>query len=368
MLSASDVATAIANYAANTANGVGVNSLDGDGLSDTPPDPSPTAYAAYGQDACVNPVLPVSGQDSNGVMRNYTFAPIVSNTMSYFGRCFRTGVAPDNRFTQLQIERMHATLQSDKRRHLIERPCPPDFFGVDAADFQTCFDYWVHRGLWPVTLSADLAGSRVVMAGSFQPGANRPVRTLMTPQQYQDAVDMFFQQGFRPGRVTAMRRGNNTRFTAIWTPIDGQFEARHGLTLEQFNAKWQEKRQQGFLHTDLHIYPTPSGLRVHSVWVKRPYEDYATYYGMTAQQYQQRFNDFWTKGLRVTTFVAYPTGQGMRYAAIWEKKPGAWAHYFGMSGADFQKRYDDFAKQGLRLHQVQVYDGGKRFSAIWTKP
>jgi len=87
---------------------------------------------------------------------------------------------------------------------------------------------------------------------------------------------------------------------------------------------------------------------------------------MTSDQYNTRFTQFWNQSLRVTHFVAYPDSGGWRFAAIWEKVPGAWAHYYGMSSDEYQQKYNMFASQGLRLWQVQGY--GDRYSAVWFKP
>lgn len=338
-----------------------IAALDGDLMSDTAPDPGSKLYKALGWDRC-DPTKGTFNLKGNldGKPYNFTFTPPRSNIMTY-GAC---GALPG--FTPKQIARIHKTLQHPSRRMLIVPPCSPDFHDLPANQFQTCFDYWVHRGLWPVTLSATRIGPKTLIAGSFQKGKSRPVRSLVTGTMYQAAFTTFRNEGFRPGRMSATRTSAGTRFTAIWTPIDGEFEARHSLTLGAFAVMWKSMRQQSFLNTDLFIYPTGSGLRVASVWVKQPFEDYATYYDMTSAQYNKRFKEFWAKGLRVTCFVAYPVSSGYRYAAIWEKVAGDWAHYYGMTSAQYQKRYGELAKKGLRLHQVQAY--GTRYSAIWTKP
>ena len=87
---------------------------------------------------------------------------------------------------------------------------------------------------------------------------------------------------------------------------------------------------------------------------------------MTGAEYNKKFKDLWDKGLRVTCFSAYKSGSSYRFAAIWERVPGAWGHWFGMDGAAYQKKYNEMAKTKHRLHQVQPY--GKFYSGIWTKP
>ncbi len=340
-------------------NGGKNKALNGDLITDTPPDPNPTIYDAMGWPRCDSKTRVVTGSYGGKTYR-YSFDPQVDNVMSYFS------CPMPRKLTKGQRDRIHLTLEHKSRKLLVQPPCPPDFHGLPAGQFQLCFDYWVNRGLWPRTLSATLTGSTLRMAGSFQKRSPRPVRHLISGSSYQAAFETLKKAGYRPERVTAAKTSGGTRFTAIWTRTDGVFEARHGLTLAAFDSLWHSLYKKGYVNTDLSVYATGSGPRVAAVWVKRSSKGYATYYGMTSSQYNKRFEEFWKKGLRVVCFSAYRVGNAYRYAAIWERLPGSWAHYYGMTSSGYQKRYNELAAKGLRLHQVQAY--GTRFSAVWTKP
>lgn len=341
------------------ANGGTEAALDGDLLGDTAPDCGAVPYDAAGWAHGAADRTTVTFEQSTGsAPYDFTFTPPRDNAMSYFtpGRA--------QTFTAQQRQRVQETLQHDRRRRLSEWPCPPDFHDLEVTRFQGCFDYWVHRCRWPHTLGATFTGGQVLMAGSFQPGPDRPVRHLMTSAQYQSSFEQFRELGFRPARVVGTPTPGGPRYTAIWTPIDGDFEARHVLPLDEYEHLWHDFRTQGWLQVDLSIYATTDGPRAASVWVQRPFDDYASYFGMTASEYQQRFEDLWERGLRVTTFSAYRDGDDDRYAAIWERVPGRWGHWFGLTSSEYQQKYDEMAAAGLRLHQVQLY--GATFSGIWT--
>ncbi|MBI1742942.1 hypothetical protein HYR54_07725 [Candidatus Acetothermia bacterium] len=335
------------------AAGNSANALDGDLLSDTPPEAGTTYYVnQVNSNPCAGP--------GSYVINGITFTPDRQNVMSYFGGC-----QPPYNLSPQQIQRIRATLQHQSRLMLIQVPCFPDFHNLPSERLQTCFDYWVHRGLWPVTLSSNQQGSQIYMSGSFQAGANRPVRDLITAQQYEQAFVDFRAQGFRPGHVNILNIGGSLRFTAIWTPIDGAFESYWGMTSNQYEDRWHQLRSQGYLQTDLFVYQD-NGLKFAATWVKKPFTDYASYWGMTSDQYNTRFSQFWNQGLRVIHFVAYRDGEDWRYAAIWEKLPGGWAHYYGMTADQYQQKYNELAAQGLQLYQIHAY--GDRFSAVWYKP
>jgi hypothetical protein len=99
-----------------------IAALDGDGLSDTPPDPSPILYAAHSQDICANAQITALGKIS-GAPVSFTFSPDPNNVMSYFGGCPPAGSEPiPFHFSAQQIDRMISTLGHSSRRTLIESP------------------------------------------------------------------------------------------------------------------------------------------------------------------------------------------------------------------------------------------------------
>src|SRR5262249_784730 len=127
----------------------------------------------------------------------------------------------------------------------------------------------------------------------------------------------------------------------------------------------QTRRADGWVQVDLAIR-SGADPRFTSVWEKRPFEDYASFWGMTAQQYQDRFAQFGANGLRTVRFCRYMHGSHERFPAILEKLPGTWAHYFGMDHAAYQTRWEEMARAQLRVHHLHSYD--RWFSAIWHLP
>jgi hypothetical protein len=238
----------------------------------------------------------------------------------------------------------------------------PDFHGVPIDRFQTCFDYWRHRGLEAQTLSCTASQ----ISGSFQSGPRMPVWIMMTSAEYQQRFDQYFEQNLRPARVTVAETPSGARYTGIWQTIEASFHANHRMTVPAFDAEWHTKRKANWLNTDLYIYRDGGALLASATWVKKAWDDYSTYYGMTSDEYVEKRRDFGKKGLVVTSFCAYQDGGQWRYCAIWEKLSGSWPHWFNMSSSSYQQKYNQYSADGYRLHQIQAY--GNLFSAIWRKP
>jgi hypothetical protein len=338
------------------ARGATTAAFNGDSLSDTNPDCCRNLYDLRGLShtnsgpASVTIKGKVGGKDYS-----FTLTPPRDNLMSYFFWGAAQKLTPQQKAT------IKATLQSDRRKILIEPPCFPDFHDVPNSRFQLCFDYWRNRGLEPHTLSI----TKTHVSGSFQAGPAMPVWTMLTFDDYQHRFDQYFAQNMRPARVIVTETGAGPRYTGIWRSVEAPFEASHALTIADFDQRWHDKRKAGWLNTDLFIYRSGNELRAAATWVHKQWDDYATYYGMTADEYVQRYDDFRKKGLRVTSFCAYVSGSEWRYCAIWEKVPGDWAHWFRMTANEYQQKYNELAATGHRLHQIQAY--GDRFSAIWVK-
>jgi hypothetical protein len=240
-----------------------------------------------------------------------------------------------------------------------------DFHGLPAERFPALYDHWTERGRTPVTLSPSLRNGRVYMAGSLQPGPIRPVSFLVPADHYEFQLAAMRGWGLRPAQVTIRKTGEGLRFTAIWIEAEGPFESRWGMGPAEFHARWRLLRAQGYLTTDLDAYQD-GGLRFAATWVKRDFQDCATYFGMTGAQYQRRSRRLGREGLQPTCFVAYPDAGDMYYAAVWEQVPGEWLHRFGLTGEEYRQQHEEQAARGFRLHQIFAY--GSRYSAIWRKP
>jgi hypothetical protein len=261
-----------------------------------------------------------------------------------------------------------------------QAPCPPDFYGVPAEQFKACFDYWTNQGKYPVTLSAYQVNNAIYFTGSFQQVAPRYVRTLMTPQQLQQYFNEYQAQGYRPEQKSVLTTANGPLFTVIWVKDRAPFESRSGMTQEEYAEKFKQMRAAGWVNVDITPYRDDLVATKYSgVWVKRAFTDYATYADMTDADYKAKFDQFHKQGFRVTRFVEYKklklvkssTGNNLipsfenRYAAIWEKMPGAYYHYYHLTQGEFQTKYNQLSAQGFRLYNLSALND--RVSAIWVK-
>jgi hypothetical protein len=118
MPSAAQVQQALVDFVSGH-NGT-ASALDGDQLSDTPPDPSWPLFRALGLDPCTTSSITATGT-AGGVARSISFAPSTSNVMSYLPQCGveADGTATPLTFTAQQVAAMHHVIGTVASRKLV---------------------------------------------------------------------------------------------------------------------------------------------------------------------------------------------------------------------------------------------------------
>ena len=191
----------------------------------------------------------------------------------------------------------------------------------------------------------------------------------LTSAQYQTAFNDLRDRGYRLTAVSGYD-SNGARYAAVWKKVPGPaWEARHGLTGEQYQAAFDTLGRQGYRITYINGYAVAGQARYAAIWEKRGGPAYIARHGLTAPQYQAAVTEADRDGYALTHLSAYSVGGSPRFAAIFEKVPGAWLARHGLTAAEYQTAFDTFGRQGWRLKMVNGYrDGGTdRYAALWTK-
>jgi serine/threonine-protein kinase len=245
--------------------------------------------------------------------------------------------------------------------------CTAEFTTIRSDQFQPCLDYWSGKGYSPLTFAAtkekDTEGT-AVLTGAFQAsGANKI--TLLEPaeKRLQDLAE-FKRQNYRPDSVSVLKGPGGPRFTTIWTPVQGAYEARGALNQAELEHRIQQHDSDGLAIVDVVAFGPKDLLRFHAIWNQTGVPARALL-NLSAQDLRQQFGKMQQDGYVVGRVSSYRTGDGVRYAAIFEKGQPESACYVGMTGFDLQIRQNEAVTKGMRLHYISHSDG--RFSAVWRK-
>ena len=167
--------------------------------------------------------------------------------------------------------------------------------------------------------------------------------------------------------ATARERGRE--FNAVWQLCDGPaWQARHGLTNDQYQAAFDDLTQQGFRLVCVSGYAENGQARYAGIWEQREGPDWQARHGLSRSQYQQTFDQMAADGFAPVQVCGYRVNVDVRFAAIWERRPGlGWVGRHGLTSSEYQKAFDEQLAAGFRLVSVSGYSdtGIARYAAVW---
>lgn len=200
------------------------------------------------------------------------------------------------------------------------------------------------------------------------------VRINMTSQEYQATFTDLTSKGFRVSNVSGYSVGGQERYAATFTktPIPGMsaWQARHGMTGAQYQQAFDSFTGQGYRLLDVSGYQVGGEAHYAAVWVKAPGPAFQARHGLTADQYQQTFNQMTAQGFRLVHVNGYGVNGQAFYAAIWEKNNGTpFVARHGLSATDYQAAFNQYTGQGYRLMDVCGYAVGNQtlYAGVWAK-
>lgn len=188
---------------------------------------------------------------------------------------------------------------------------------------------------------------------------------------YQQAFDSLVGQGFRLTTVNGYSQGAQSRFNAVWVKRDGPaWQARHGLNAADYQTTFDSLVSQGFRLTNVSGYAEAGQARYAAIWEQRPGPDWQARHGLSRQQYQRAFDDLAAQGFVLVQVSGYRVGVDVQFAAIWERLDGvAFVGRHGLTSSQHQKAFDELVGQGFTLKWVSGYSdtGIARYASVWHK-
>jgi hypothetical protein len=125
-----------------------------------------------------------------------------------------------------------------------------------------------------------------------------------------------------------------------------QWQARHGLTSEQYQATF-DLVSQGYRLVQVSGYSINNEDRYAAIWELSSGPAWQARHGLISEQYQATFDDLVSQGYRLVQVSGYSVNNEDRYAAIWELSSGpAWQARHGLTSEQYQATFDDLVSQG----------------------
>lgn len=207
------------------------------------------------------------------------------------------------------------------------------------------------------SLTAGAKHARYAAIWEKKSGPAWVARHGLTSAEYQEQFTKLGKQGYRLVYVSGYDIGGKDHYAAIWEKKSGPaWVARHGLTAAEYQEEFTKLGKQGYRLAHINGYSVGGKVRYAAIWEKKPGPAWEARHGLTSAEYQQVFNELGKKNYRLVHVNGYGVGGKVRYAAIWEKKSGpAWMARQGMTSAGYQEEFNYLAKDGYRLSLVSGY-------------
>jgi len=242
--------------------------------------------------------------------------------------------------------------------------------------YQMAFnDYVGNHGMQLMSLSG-YGGTTPLFAALWIKNATPPAwqaRHGLTAADYQATFNQLTAAGFHPTLVNGYATPNGPRFACIFTNgPTGAWVARHGLTAAQYQAAFNDLVGQGYMLDWVSGYFDGQQDLYAAIWRKQANTPaWEARHGLTADDYQAYFNDVVGRGFKPAVVCGYSDGSRDRYAAIFRKTANtpAWQARHGLTPDQYQTTFDQLIAQGYRLELVNGYtvNGRDRLAGIWTK-
>ena len=194
---------------------------------------------------------------------------------------------------------------------------------------------------------------------------------LLTPQQYQKKYDDYKKKGYRLTHVDGFNVGHKIYYAASWAKSKGpQIAARHGMTASQYQAKYDEFKKKGYRLALIDGVKNGTKASYTAIWKKQAGLPMKTHHGMTDEVYGKKYVEYKKKGFRLIWIEGFSVNQKPYFNAIWEKKSGPnLATFHKMTSNEYQAKVNDYSRKGYQLRLVNAYNVGHTdyYAAIWEK-
>jgi hypothetical protein len=140
---------------------------------------------------------------------------------------------------------------------------------------------------------------------------------------HQAAFDDLSGHGYRLAKITSYDAGGTPLYASVWHRQDGNpWRALHGVSEDRYQQAIDDWGAEGYRPIDLSVVRSGGVTRFSVIWEQEAGLPWVAQHKLTAAQYQQLFDDHSRQGLRLRCVSPYDNGDGERFACIWDQYAG----------------------------------------------
>jgi len=241
---------------------------------------------------------------------------------------------------------------------------------LSSAQYQSFVDDCVKKGMRPISVSGYTVGGSERYAAVYEKksGPAWIAKHGLSAAEYQNQITTLDKQGYVISFISAFEVGGQVKYAGIWEKKNVVYIARHGQNAAQAQTEFNNNTKNGYRLIFITCYESGNTAYYASIYEKSAGPAYYAHFGMDADEYQQKYNDYTGQGFRLTVVSGCNVGGKDYYAGIWEKKSGplGFAKH-GIKGNNYQNVSDNFFYQGYKPVFITAFasSGTERFNGIW---
>ena len=264
------------------------------------------------------------------------------------------------------IERSKIT-ETSTARHGWKARC-----GIKSSDYQDHLDEMIGQGYHLTNVSAYTVSNCLYYATIWNIAARSEwkTRSRMSSAIYQERLDTFTAEGFRPSRVNGYTLSDTVFYNVLWEKSSGTgWYTKFGMTSDELQKSTDYHTSKGYWMKSVCGYSNGRETQYTAIWETNPRFKWAAKWGMTVSRYQIELDAKINEGYRLIHVSAYTVNDTAYFAAIWNKSPGRWYTRGSMSSGEFQSELDVYINKGYRVEVISGYSvkSSSRFAALWVK-
>lgn len=252
--------------------------------------------------------------------------------------------------------------------------CEYPRWGVPLDEYQSVIDNAVARGYAPEWVDISNVGASPVANAVFrspEPNGAWGSRHGMTSADYQDRYEDYEKAGFEGFQVDSYIDGGQVRYAAIWRKGVSATAAYHGLTTAQHEEKLDVLVADGWQPLGISVASVNGARSYMALLTKEDIGSFAARSRLTADQYQEEYDENKAAGRRLRYLTTYPQNGEVQFSAVWSAKPErvSTRAVHDRTESNLGAHWLKNAGSGYRTRSITAYehDGQIRFAAFWDK-
>ena len=138
----------------------------------------------------------------------------------------------------------------------------------------------------------------------------------------------------------------------------------------EYQRTFDDLARQGYRLTWVNGYESSGIEKFASIWEKRPGPPWVARRGLTGDELQLLQTPLRQQGYRLIRISGYESGGIVKYATIWEKRPGpAWTARWGLDRLQYSQTFETLRQQSYRPIDISGYQaaGSAHYAAIFQE-